>query len=63
MAATCSMSFNTHGLAMREETIYGVSAANPNMAGRYADNLIPVHFIREGSVIVLPSTTKRPLPR
>ena len=25
--------------------------------------LIPVHFIRDGSVIVLPSTTKRPLPR
>jgi len=24
MAATCSMSFNTHGLAMREETIYGM---------------------------------------
>ncbi len=23
----------------------------------------PIHFIREGSVIVLPSTTKRPLPR
>jgi hypothetical protein len=25
--------------------------------------MIPVHFMRDGSVIVLPSTTKRPLPR
>lgn len=29
MAATCSMSFNTHGLAMRGETIYGGERSEP----------------------------------
>src|SRR3990170_2895953 len=41
MAATCSMSFNTQCLAMRGETIYGVSKANPNITLPLAKIAVP----------------------